>query len=182
MTASNGKPESGSRSGLASSIKEAVGGAVALGMAATSITRPQFIKHATVANLYEIEAAKIALERGRRDDVKQFAQAMLADHEKLGRELKSFIGETNSPQMPPESLDTIHRTLIDDLRGAAHDDFDRRYVAQQKIAHTEAMTLFRTYHTTARDDGLRSLVGLALPVLEAHMQMLEQLDAAVSES
>lgn len=171
------KPAPGSKSDLASSVKEAVGGAVALAGAAISITRPQFIKRASIANLYEIEAAKIALDRAQRQDVRQLAQAMLADHEKLGRELKSFIGATNSPQMPPESLDTVHQTLIDDLNGAAGEDFDQRYLAQQKTAHAEALTLFRTYHQTARDDGLRSLVGLALPVLEQHAEMLGELQA-----
>lgn len=172
------KPAPGSRSNLASSIKEAVGGAAALAAAAVSITRPRFIKRASIANLYEIEAAKIALERAQRQDVREFARAMLADHEKIGRELKSFIGESNSPQMPPEQLDVVHQTMIDNLHGAAAEAFDRRYIAQQRIAHAEALTLFRTYHRTARDDGLRSLVGLALPVLEQHAKMVGGLQAA----
>lgn len=172
------KPAPGTKSDTASGIKEAIGGAAAAAMAATSITRPRFIQHATIANLYEIEAAKIALKRARRQDVKEFAEAMMADHEKLGRELQSLIGGTNSPQMPPDSLDTVHQTLIDDLNGAAEQDFDHRYVAQQKIAHAEVLTLFKTYHQTARDDGLRSLIGLALPVLEGHMQMVQGLEAA----
>ncbi len=67
----------------------------------------------------------------RREDVKKFARAMLDDHEKLGRELRSFIGATNSPQMPPDSLDRVHRMLIDDLNGAADENFDSRYIAQQ---------------------------------------------------
>src|SRR4051812_28137691 len=107
MTGASNEPEPGSKSDLVSGIKEAIGGAVGLAMAATSITRPQFISHATIANLYEIKAAQIALQRARREDVKQAAQAMLADHEKMGRELKSFIGATNSPQLPPESLDSV---------------------------------------------------------------------------
>jgi len=180
MTGSSNAPEPGSKSDLVSGMKEAVGGAVGLAVAASSIARPQFITHATIANLYEIEAAQIALRRARHEDVKQAAQAMLADHEKMGRELKSFIGATNSPQLPPESLDSVHQMLIDDLKGAADEDFDKRYVAQQKIAHAEALTLFRTYHNTARDDGLRSLIGLALPVLEQHMRMVNELDTALS--
>jgi predicted outer membrane protein len=65
---------------------------------------------------------------------------------------------------------------LDDLNGAADEDFDKRYIAQQKIAFTEAVTLFKTYHHTARDDGLRSLIGLALPALEQQREMVRQLD------
>lgn len=168
-------PAPGSKSDMVSAVKEAVGGVFGLARAATSITRPQFIRYATIANLYEIEAAKIALRRARRSDVKEFARMMLVDHEEIGGKLRSFIGGSNSPQMPPDTLDALHQTLIDDLNGAADEAFDRRYIAQQKIAHAEAMTLLKTYHWTARDDGLRSLISLALPAFERHGEMLQQL-------
>jgi putative membrane protein len=170
------KPAPGSRSEIVSSVVDTLGAAVGWARAATSITRKQFIAHAMVATLYEIEAAKIALQRSRREDVKALARAMLADHEKMESELRSFIGGANTPQTPPETLDTVHQTLIDNLHGASDRDFDTRYIAQQKLAHTEAITLFKTYQRTARDDGLRSLIGLALPVLEQHMQMVRELD------
>ena len=172
------KPAPGSRSETVSSVVDALGGIAGLALAAISMTRKQFIKRAVIANLYEVEAAKIALQRARRHDVKEFGGTMIADHEKMGSELRSFIGGTNSPQMPPESLDTVHQTLIDHLNGASEDDFDKRYIAQQKIAHKEAITLFKTYHHAARDDGLRNLAGLALPVLERHMEMVRNLEQA----
>lgn len=178
MTNRSDTPAPGSRSNTVSAIKEAVGAAAGLAMAATAITRAQFIRHACIANLYETEAAKIALERAQRHDVREFAQAMLADHEKIGSELKSFIGGTNSPQSPPEKLDAIHQTLIDDLYGVSNEAFDGRYITQQRLAHLEALTLFKTYHRTARDDGMRSLIGLALPVLEQHAEMVRKLEHA----
>lgn len=177
MTTGNEKPKAGSKSEMASAIRDTLGGIAGEALAATSITREQFVKNAVNANLYEIEAAKIALDRTHRAEVKELAEAMLADHEKMGRELGSFIGEANIPEMPPQSLDRLHQTLIDDLNGAADVDFDKRYVEQQKLAHTNAITLFKTYHHTARDDGLRSLIGLALPVLEGHMKMVRDLES-----
>jgi putative membrane protein len=178
MTEPNDKPQPGSKSDTASSIKEAVGGAAGVAMAATAITRDRFTTHAAIANLYELEAARIALRRAQRHDVKEFARAMIADHEKMGSELKSFLGGTNSPQKPPEQLDTLHQTLIDDLNGAANEDFDKRYIAQQRKAHQEAITLFRTYYNTGRDDGLRNLAHLALPVLDKHLEMVRELEQA----
>jgi putative membrane protein len=176
MAGSATKPAPGSRFETVSAVVDTLGGMVGLARAATSITRKQFVPHAMVATLYEIEAAKIALRRARREDVKACARAMLADHEKMESELRSFIGATNSPQTPPETLDAVHQTLIGNLHGASDADFDKRYIAQQKLAHAETITLFKTYQHTARDDGLRSLIGLALPVLEQHMQMVRELD------
>ncbi|MBV9785966.1 MAG: DUF4142 domain-containing protein [Acidisphaera sp.] len=126
--------------------------------------------------MYEIAAAKIALQRSRREDIKQFAQRIIAEHEKANSELRSFLGATNSPQSPPESLDVLHQTLIDDLNGASDESFDGRYIAQQRSALSGAVTLFKTYHQTGRDDGLRNLAGLALPVLEHQVEMLSKID------
>src|SRR5436305_8251386 len=106
------KPMPGSRSETVSAIVDMVGGAAALALAATSITRKQFIPHAVIANLYVIEAAKLALQRARRSDIRECARALLADHEEIRTQLLSFIGGTNSPQMPPDSLDILHQTLI----------------------------------------------------------------------
>ena len=80
--------------------------------------------------------------------------------------------------MPPESLDTVHQTLTDELNGASDDDLDSRYIAREKIAHREAVTLFQNYRPTARDDGLRNLMGLALPVPERHRDMVRNLERA----
>ena len=178
MANSRDKLAPGSTSKTASAAKEALGGLAALAAAATSMTRAQFIERACVANLYVVEAAKIARRRAQRRDVKEFADALLTDHEKMGRELKSFISGSNSPQSPPEELDTIHQTLVDDLEGMDAEDFDERYLTQQRIAHAEAMTLFKTYHNTGTDDGMRSLIDSALPILEAHLDMLRQLEEA----
>lgn len=178
MTSANEKPKPGSKSETVSAVKDAIGGAAGKAVAATAITREAFADNAEAANLYEIEAAKIALERSRRHDVKEFARQMIADHTKTSSELKSFLGQTNSPQRPRDSLDALHQTLIDDLNGASDEDFDKRYIAQQQSAHSNAITLFKTYQNAGQDDGLRSLAGLALPMLEHHMEMVRDLEKA----
>ena len=44
---------------------------------------------AGMANMFEVETSKVALEKSTRDDVKQFAQQMIDDHGKAGEELKA---------------------------------------------------------------------------------------------
>jgi putative membrane protein len=175
MSRSSQTPAPGTRMEAVSAVVDRLGGALAQVLAASSITRPQFIQHAVVANLYVIEAARIAIERARRHDVAEFARAILTDHEKIRSELLSFIGGGNSPQMPPEEVDGLHRILLGDLHGAADDAFDARYAAQQQIAFGEALTLFKTYYRTGRDEGLRSLIAIATPLLEQHRDMADRL-------
>jgi len=78
MSGSAGKPEPGSKSEAVSSFVDAIGGMAGLAVAAVSITREQFIKHAVVANLHELEAARIALRRAQRSEVQEAARGGVA--------------------------------------------------------------------------------------------------------
>jgi putative membrane protein len=168
-------PAAGSRSETVSAVKDAAVGVVAKLLSAAAVTRDSFVHLAGNATIYELEAAKIALNRSRREDVRRFAQEMQKDHQKMGTELKSFLGGTNSPQSPPDKLDVAFQALIDDLNGASDADFDRRYAAQQQSVHRAAITLFNTYRRHGSDGGLTNLCGLALPVLEHHQKMADEL-------
>lgn len=175
MNTSSKTPQPGDKSETASAIRDAVGGAAGKVVASIAITRDLFVSNAAIAIMYEIAAAKLALQRSRRDNVRQFAQKIIADHEKAESELRSFLGGANTPASPPDSLDTLHQTLLDDLNGAADENFDGRYIAQQRSALGGAVTLFKTYYQTGRDEGLRNLAALALPVLEQEVEMLSKL-------
>ncbi len=178
MTTSNETPKPGSKSETASAMRDALGSAAGKVVGAAAITRDMFSANAAVATMYEIVAAKIAVQRSRREGVKQFARQIIAEHDKANSELRSFLGAANSPQSPPDSLDALHQTLIDDLNGASDEHFDGRYIAQQRSALSAAVTLFNTYHQAGRDDGVRNLAGLALPALEHQVEMLSKLETS----
>ena len=172
------EPKGGSRSETASAIKDTVGGLAGKTLAAITTSIEGFGNHAMVALLYEIEAANIALRRSRREDVRRFAQTMLKDHGKMKSELGSFLGATDSPTQPPDSVDRVHQVLLDDLNGASDADFDKRYISQQQLAHSEAITLFKTYRDHGENPGLQNLCRLGLPILEQHAEMARRLAAA----
>ena len=171
-------PQPGSRSDTVSTIKENLGGVAAKVLAGSTTSIEGFGDHAMVAILYEIEAANIALKRSRRDDVRQFAQAMIADYSYFKSGLGSFLGATESPTEPTDKIDKVHQILIDDLNGASDADFDKRYISQQQIAFSEARTLFKTYRDKGENAGLQNLCKIALPIVEQHAQMARQLAAS----
>jgi len=168
----------GSRSETVSSIKDNLGGLAGKTLAGVTASIEGFGDHATIAILYEIEAANIALRRSQREDVRKFAKAMLQDYNELKKDLGSFLGATESPTQPVDHVDAVHQTLLDDLNGAADADFDKRYISQQQIAFSEATTLFKTYRDRGDNPGLQNLCKIGLPILEQHTQMAKQLAAS----
>lgn len=169
------KPQPGSKSETASAARDVAGGLAATALAGAAVSVEAFADRAMVATLYELQAAAIALQRTRREDVRQFAQRMIDDHDRVRRELNACLGGTEVANSVPDQVDSLHQGLLDDLAGASDQDFDHRYIQQQRLAHTEAITLFQTYLQLGQDPALQNLCRITLPVVEEHARIAQQL-------
>ncbi|MBS9719309.1 DUF4142 domain-containing protein [Tianweitania sp. BSSL-BM11] len=132
----------------------------------------EFVAMASSSNMFEIESSKLAEDKSKSDDVKAFAEQMIKDHIKAGEEMKAAAGD-----MPAAKLDPKHQDLLDKLKAAEGDDFDKQYVDMQKKAHTEAITLFTNYSQSGDDEKLVAFAKKTLPTLEMHKEHVEKLMA-----
>jgi putative membrane protein len=78
---------------------------------------PEFIRTATISDMYEVEAGKIAAEKGKSDAVKQFGQRMVEAHSQTTEEVKGIVQQANNQG---RSAGTARRQASADDRG-----FDR---------------------------------------------------------
>src|SRR5690606_42132389 len=76
----------------------------------------------------------------------------------------------------PTELDERRQGMIDNLRAASAEDFDRVYIDQQVAAHNEAVTLHRGFSDNSDAPQLAQHAGTVLPKIEAHLQHAERLD------
>lgn len=166
----------GDKSEPVSATVDAIGGVAAKAAAAAAHGTGAFLENGMSAILYERQAADLALKRARRDDVRAFAQTMRDDFATMESELRSFAGGSEASKDVPEHLIKLHQILLDDLHGADDEHFDTRYVAQQKLAHSEAKTLFKSYHKHGDNGALTNLCRLGLEVIEEHIRALKNLD------
>jgi putative membrane protein len=178
MTDQRDTPKPGDKSETASAILDTVGGWAAKALASVTSDKQSFANLVAMSDLYEIESSRIALDRSARPDVKAFARQMIKDHQKTTEELKSMLGSLNEPTTLPTKLDALFQILIDDLKGASNDNFDHRYVAQQQDVHGVAITLVKHYRDHGDNSALRELCKLALPVLEHHRHMADDMAKA----
>ena len=82
----------------AQSVSEKAGVNAALGITPKT---EDFIKEAAMSDLVEIEAAKIAQEKGNAD-IKKFAARITADHTKTTSELKELVPNELRAALPTE--------------------------------------------------------------------------------
>jgi putative membrane protein len=177
-TAENTTPAPGTNSETVSAVQDAVSGAVGTVDAATTTSTQGFVEAAAISDMYEVEAAKIALQRSQRADVKAFAQKMLDGHTGTTTELKRIIGAEKIAVNLPVALDDRRKGMIDNLTGASAADFDGRYIDQQEMAHNEASTLFQNYADNGDSAALKQFAATTVTAINQHLTEARALDEA----
>lgn len=134
----------------------------------------EFVKKAAVANQFEIASSELALERADNKVVRDFAEGMIADHKKAGKDLKAAVDKSGLQLTVPEELDEKHKEMVQELRDAEDSEFDRKYIAMQEKAHDEAVDLFEDFSENEdAEQNLRDFAVKTLPTLEMHDHRVE---------
>ena len=156
---------------LAQSLGEKTGVNSALGVAPATA---DFVKEVAVSDMVEIESSKLAEEKARDGDVKDFAKQMIADHTKAAEGLKKAAKLGDEPPV----LAPKHQAMLDTLKGASGEDFQALYIEMQASAHMDAVTLFATYAKGGDDAAVKQFAAETLPKLEMHKMHVMKLVAA----
>ena len=141
---------------------------------------PDFVQKAAISDMYEIEAGKIAAQKGQSDAVKQFGQQMTEAHTQTSTELKSIVEAEKINVKLPGQLDAKHQKMIDDLNAAKAEDFDKTYIDQQKGAHAKVVDLFEDYAEDGDNGAVKQFAAKTLPAIKGHLEMAEKMDKGTS--
>lgn len=148
-----------------------------------AVDAESFIEQAAIADLYEREAARLALERSRSEAIRMIALKMLDDHMTSTHQLKSTLRSMKAAPTPPKDLDKRRQTMIDNLDEADDDEFDQRYLEQQCTAHEEAVALFESFATRGENDpGLTMFAAGTLPSLRRHLYMVMEMQQGMTKA
>ncbi len=141
-----------------------------------------FINKAAMANMFEIETSKLAQDRAMSADVKEFANMMVKDHAKTGEQLKALLAkDSNDGLVLPEKLDEAHQNKLNALKEAVDGKFDSAYMKLQDDAHDDTVDLFEDYAEDGTHADLKEFAKAALPTLEHHEDMADDLEDKVSK-
>ncbi len=136
-------------------------------VAPATVTDPaQFATLASSSNMFEIQSSELALERGSTDEVRAFAEQMIADHTKAGEDMTAAAEAEGVA--PAAALDPKHQAMLDSLAALEGEEFDAAYTEAQIAAHDEAVALFEGYASGGPDGALRDFAAATLPTLQQH--------------
>jgi putative membrane protein len=133
-----------------------------------------FIKEAAMSDMLEIDAAKLAEQKGNAAE-KTFAAQMIADHTKTSAELKGMVSGDLKAAIPT-ALDDSSQKKLDKLKNAKPEDFASEYDPMQVSAHKDAVSLFERYAKGGDDPKLKDWAGQTLPTLQHHLEMAQDMN------
>lgn len=136
-----------------------------------------YVPNAAMGDMYEIQAADIALQRSQNAQVKELATSIKTDHTAASNAMKAMLPQAAPDIAPPTGLDERRQGLIDNLRSASAENFDRTWIDQQIAAHNEALTLHRGFSN--EDSPLAAHARSVVPKIEAHLRQAEQIKAGM---
>ena len=136
-----------------------------------------YVPSAAIGDMYEIQAADIALERSQNAQVKELATMIKTDHTAASNAMKAMLPQAAPDMAPPTELDERRQGLIDNLRSASAENFDATWLDQQIAAHNEALTLHRGFSN--EDSPLAAHARMVVPKIEAHLRRAEEIKAAM---
>lgn len=155
-----------------------VGQTAAAAMGANMVSA--YVPNAAMGDMYEIQAADIALERSKNAQVRELAQMIKADHTVASEAFKVAAPQAAPDVQLPTELDERRKGLIDNLRSATAADFDKTYIDQQVAAHQEAVTLHRGFSDNGEAPALAQHARTVLPKIEAHLQKAQAIQSSLT--
>lgn len=154
--------------------------AIAVSLAAhgafAATSADDFVEDASAKGVAEVQAGKLAEEKGTAADVKSFAAMMVTDHTAANDKLRAIAEQKKLKVSTDAQLMDKAKTMILDLRTAK--SFDQAYANNQVKAHEATIEIFEDEIKNGDDADLKAFATQTLPTLKAHLEQAKALAAA----
>lgn len=147
------------------------------GVITQASNQDSFMREAAQSGMAEVMLGNLALQKSENEQIKTFAQQMVADHTAANGELAT-LAQSKSVTLPTET-DAKHKSAMDKLGGMSGMDFDKAFMKQMVKDHEAAVKLFSRESERGTDADTKAFAAKTLPTLQNHLQMARTLNGSV---
>ncbi len=137
----------------------------------------KFLADAARGGTMEVQLGELARQKGVSQSVRNFGEKMVADHTKANDELKQIA--TQKGATIPVALSHHEHSAITQLQKESGPAFDKAYAKDMAKDHRNDVKDFQNAAKEVADPDLRAWVQKTLPVLEQHLRLAQDMEAAV---
>ncbi|TVP56758.1 MAG: DUF4142 domain-containing protein [Nodularia sp. (in: Bacteria)] len=133
-----------------------------------------YMQEAAQAGMAEVEMAKLALEKSDNENIKQYAQQMIQDHTPLNQELMQLAQQKGMTL--PTNIGPKYQALKAQLSELSGVNFDQAYTNEAGVnGHMENLVIHTRQLQLGQDPDLQAFAVKNIPVVEAHLQLVDLL-------
>jgi putative membrane protein len=140
---------------------------------ASAMQDKEFVHAALQGGMAEVQLGQLAAEKGSSDDVKQFGQKMVADHTKLGDQMKLVAAQLGVKA--PDGPSKKDKELYTKLQGLSGKDFDNAYIVAMVKDHKKDADEFKAQAQTSQNPAIQQAAQQGSMVIDQHLQMIDQI-------
>ena len=132
------------------------------------------MKKIAQTNIAEIEAAKLAQEKSKSEEVRSFAKKMMDDHTTAQDELEK-LAQSKGVTLPNKP-DAKHQAAMKKMTTLSEKEFDKQYMSQAgEKDHREAQKLLDRVSKQAKDEELKQYATKTIAAVEEHGKMAKEM-------
>ena len=136
-----------------------------------------FIRQAIRGNYTEVALGRLADSRAENDDVEDFAERMVSDHNSMNQKWSDLARKNNMKvgiEFGPNGQETIER--LEDLSGT---EFDRAYMTEMIRHHEQDLAAFQRMSTSATSAEVRQLSSSGASTIRQHLDLARQVGSRI---
>jgi putative membrane protein len=132
-----------------------------------------FLTDSAQGNLAEINFAKLALQKSKDKNVREFATRMIKDHEMLIKSMMPINKQmgVKEPSGPP----LMDHAKYQELKMKSGTDFDRAYVETMVKDHNDDLKTFIDEENKTTNPELKAAVAKGETVIKEHTEMIDNI-------
>lgn len=133
----------------------------------------EFLIEAMQDSMAEIQICEIAIEKSANADVKTFAQTMIDEHGRMGRELEQLA--SGKGLEVPRQIRPEQELTVDELSSLSGRDFEQRWIQYNIDVHERDTKVFRHYAQEEPDRDIATLAKKHGEALGKHLKAAHDL-------
>jgi predicted outer membrane protein len=133
----------------------------------------EFLIQAMEDAMAEIQICEIAIERSDNPDVKAFAQNMIEEHGRMGRELEKLAVEKRLDV--PRAIRPEQEMTVDELSSLSGRDFEQRWIQYNIDVHERDIKVFQHYAGEQEDPDISAMAKQHKDALARHLKAAHDL-------
>lgn len=136
-----------------------------------------FYKDAAEGGLAEVEAGKLAQQKGTSQAVKDFGAMMVKDHTANNTKLEALAAGKGVTL--PKEPGLTHKATKKKLEILSGNTFDKSYIKGQVSGHKKMAELLQKEIDTGKDAQAKAFATETLPTVKAHLKHAEDIEASL---